>query len=216
MSWSSVLAPIQAKPYYKKLMQEVDNAYKQDTIYPKKEALFKAFELTAYEALKIIILGQDPYHNENKAMGLAFSVPKDRKIPPSLKNIYKELEADLQIHPPTHGDLTYWAKQGVLLLNTTLTVQAHKPLSHKHLNWEQFTDDVMTMLNSYTKPLVFMLWGSHAQSKEKLITNPNHLILKASHPSPLSARHSFLGSRHFSKANDYLIANGRKPIDFQL
>jgi len=216
MTWQAVLNPIMNKPHIKKLLNNVDYLYNQEIIYPSKNDLFKAFEITPYERLKIVILGQDPYHDKDQAMGLAFSVPKDVKIPPSLKNIYKELQDDLAIKTPNHGDLTSWAKEGVLLLNTTFTVQAHQPLSHKDLGWEDFTNDVIKSLNDYPEPLVFMLWGNHAKSKQSLIKNTKHLVLTASHPSPLGAYRSFFGCQHFSKANDYLVKHGRKPVDFKL
>jgi len=173
-----------------------------------------AFDLTPFDQTKIVILGQDPYHDFNQSHGLAFSVKKGNKIPPSLRNIYTELFNDLNIIPAPHGELTEWANRGVLLLNTILTVEAHKPLSHKKRGWEVFTDQVIRKLDQDDAPKVFVLWGNNARKKKNLISNPNHLVIESSHPSPLGARHSFFGSKCFSKANEFLRKNNRKEVDY--
>jgi uracil-DNA glycosylase len=214
--WKKQLSKELKAQYFTDLLKKVNQLQKQHSIYPKQEDWFKALTLTPYENVKAVILGQDPYHQKDQAMGLAFSVPKGVKIPPSLKNIYKELEYDLDIFAPSHGDLTSWANEGVLLLNTTLTVEDSKPLSHQNLGWEHFTDAIINALNKKDTPVVFMLWGKHAQSKESLISNPKHLILKAPHPSPLSAHRGFLGCKHFSKTNAYLTKHNIKPINFKI
>lgn len=184
-------------------------------IYPAQDHIFHALDLTPIEKTKIVILGQDPYHGEGQAHGLAFSVPKGIKIPPSLKNIYKELQEDIGMSPPDHGNLEGWARQGVLLLNTTLTVEARKAASHQGRGWEAFTDYVIAQVNALPRGVVFMLWGSHAQKKNHMIDTENHLVLEAPHPSPLSAYKGFLGCRHFSKANDFLVQHGRESINWQ-
>jgi len=214
--WSPILQKEQLQPYYQVLDQKVTEAYQKETVYPPLEDLFNAFDYCPFEAVKAVLIGQDPYHNENQAHGLAFSVRKGEKIPPSLRNIFKELHNDLDIPIPNHGDLTAWAKQGVLLLNTILTVRAHQPLSHQHLGWQQFTDHIISLLNDDDRPKVFVLWGNNAQKKSTLITNPNHLIISSSHPSPLSARHSFFGSRVFSRINHFLEEHNLEEIDFTL
>ena len=178
--------------------------------------MFNAFELTPYSKVKVVILGQDPYHNDGQAHGLCFSVKPGTDIPPSLKNIYKELETELGCRIPNNGYLTAWAQQGVLLLNTVLTVRAHQAFSHRGIGWEQFTDAVIESLNKADRPLVFMLWGRPAEQKMKMLDNPRHLILTAAHPSPLSASRGFFGCGHFIKCNEYLKANGLSPIDWQI
>ncbi len=203
------------KDYFKELFQFLKYEYENEIIYPLKDDLFNAFLLTEYNSVKAVIIGQDPYHGENQAHGLAFSVLKGEKIPPSLKNIYKELNRDLGIEIPSHGNLINWAKQGVLLMNAVLTVRAGQANSHKGKGWEIFTDNVIKYLNSREKPIVFLLWGADAQKKEKFITNKNHLVLKSVHPSPLSASRGFLGCGHFSKVVDFLQKNDMK-IDFKL
>lgn len=214
--WKKALKEtIESKPF-QSLLHSLDELIQIRTIYPKKEDWFKALSITPYEQVKIVIIGQDPYHQKNQAMGLAFSVNKGVKIPPSLRNIYKEIESDLGITMPNHGDLSAWAKEGVLLLNTTLTVEDSKPMSHKDLGWDLFTDAIIKALNNKDTPIVYLLWGKHAQSKEGLIDQQKHLILKAPHPSPLSAYQGFFGCKHFSKANAFLTANGIKPINFKL
>lgn len=215
-TWKSILHDYKQRDAFQALLKKVYDDYQTKTIYPQKAHLFEAFRLTEYHDVKVVILGQDPYHQPNQANGLAFSVQKGVKIPPSLNNIFKELTHDLGIEKPAHGDLTAWAKQGVLLLNTILSVEANQPGSHKLYGWQDFTDEVIQQLSRHPTPLVFMLWGNHAASKEKYINANKHLILKASHPSPLAARHSFFGCKHFSKANAFLLENERRPIDFSL
>lgn len=201
------------KPYFKEIESKIEAS--NSVVYPPQKDIFKAFELCPLEKTKVIILGQDPYHNPNEAMGLSFSVPKNIKTPPSLKNILKEIHTDLGIIPSTHGDLSTWAEQGVLLLNTILTVEHKKPASHRNLGWQAFTDTCIQLLAQEKKGLVFMLWGNFAKGKASLINTEDHLILEASHPSPL-ARGAFFGCKHFSKANDYLIKQGKTAIDWSL
>lgn len=212
--WDEILKNEFDKPYFKRLINYIDNEYELKTIFPKKDDIFNAFSLCSFNEVKVVIIGQDPYHNFNQSHGLAFSVLKGNKIPPSLRNIYKEMNTDLGVKIPNHGDLTQWAKQGMLLLNTILTVEAHNPLSHKNEGWEKFTDEVLNILNQDSKPKVFVLWGNNAINKSRLITNNNHLIISSSHPSPLSARHSFFGSKVFSKINKFLRENDIKEINF--
>ena len=204
------------KEYYKKLYQTVNEEYKTHVIYPPADDLFNAFHFTPLHEVKVVILGQDPYHNEGQAHGLCFSVQKGVEIPPSLLNIYKELQDDLNCTMPSSGYLKKWADQGVLLLNTVLTVRAHEANSHKGIGWEEFTDAAIRILNEQDRPIVFMLWGSNAREKKKMLNNPKHLILEAPHPSPLSAYRGFFGCRHFSKCNAFLIKNGLDPIDWQI
>ncbi|MGN0426427.1 MAG: uracil-DNA glycosylase [Agathobacter sp.] len=205
------------KPYYRQLYQFVKEEYSRATIYPPAEDIFNAMHFTPLSKVKVLILGQDPYHEPNQAHGLSFSVPVEQKnIPPSLQNIYKELNSDLGCYIPNNGYLKKWADQGVLLLNTVLTVRAHQAFSHQGKGWEQFTDAIISAVNEQDRPIVYMLWGKPAQSKMAMLNNPKHLILTAPHPSPLSAHRGFMGCRHFSKANDFLIANGQSPIDWQI
>ena len=205
------------KPYYKQLYQFVKEEYSRATIYPPAEDIFNAMHFTPLSKVKVLILGQDPYHEPNQAHGLSFSVPVDQKnIPPSLQNIYKELNSDLGCYIPNNGYLKKWADQGVLLLNTVLTVRAHQAFSHQGKGWEQFTDAIISAVNEQERPIVYMLWGKPAQSKMAMLNNPKHLILTAPHPSPLSAHRRFMGCKHFSKANEFLIANGQTPIDWQI
>ncbi len=205
------------KPYYKQLYQFVKEEYSRATIYPPAEDIFNAMHFTPLSKVKVLILGQDPYHEPNQAHGLSFSVPVDQKnIPPSLQNIYKELNSDLGCYIPNNGYLKKWADQGVLLLNTVLTVRAHQAFSHQGKGWEQFTDAIISAVNEQERPIVYMLWGKPAQSKMAMLNNPKHLILTAPHPSPLSAHRGFMGCKHFSKANEFLIANGQTPIDWQI
>ncbi len=205
------------KPYYKDLFQFVKAEYSRTVIYPPSEDIFNALHLTPLGEVKVLILGQDPYHNENQAHGLSFSVPLTQKeIPPSLQNIYQELHDDLGCEIPDNGYLEKWAKQGVLLLNTVLTVRAHQANSHKGHGWEQFTDAIIQAVNAQDRPIVYLLWGKPAQSKMPMLTNPKHLILQAPHPSPLSAYRGFFGCKHFSRANAFLEANGESPIDWQI
>lgn len=214
--WQELLSPEFEKDYYKHLKQFLIQEYQTKTIYPSKDDLYNAFRLTAYKDVKVVILGQDPYHGPGQAHGLCFSVQKGVKTPPSLVNIYKELARDLGFQIPNHGDLTAWAKQGVLLLNTVLTVRAGEANSHRKMGWETFTDQVISLLNLREEPIIFMLWGNPAQTKIKLITNPHHLILKSTHPSPLSAHRGFLGCGHFSQANAFLESRGLQAIDWQI
>lgn len=214
--WDIVLKDEIKKEYFKNLMNFIKKEYKTKTIYPKENEVFNAFRYTDFENIKVVILGQDPYHGPNQAEGLSFSVSDKVPKPPSLKNIFKELESDLSIPFPEHNSLKPWAKQGVLLLNAVLTVEEHKPTSHKGMGWEIFTDSVIKMINEKEKPVVFILWGSYARDKKKLITNPNHLIIESAHPSPFSARNGFFGSKPFSKTNSFLKRNGIREIDWRI
>lgn len=211
--WDQFLKEQFRQKYYKQLINFLIGEYEKNTIYPAPSQWFTAFQMTPYEQVKVVILGQDPYHGPNQAHGLAFSVPKGEQTPPSLRNIFKELEADIGITPPAHGNLESWAKQGVLLLNTVLTVRAGQANSHRDKGWETFTDAAIAYLNQREKPMVFLLWGSNAQKKEALITNSRHYILKAAHPSPLSAHRGFFGCGHFSKTRRFLDEH-RMKIDF--
>ncbi|MBP3880335.1 MAG: uracil-DNA glycosylase [Lachnospiraceae bacterium] len=215
-AWESALKPEFAKPYYAKLYKTVLNEYRTQTIYPPSGDIFNAFEFTPLENVRAVILGQDPYHGPGQANGLCFSVHKGIRIPPSLVNIYKELNADLGCPIPDHGDLTKWAKEGVLLLNTVLTVRAHEANSHRNIGWEEFTDAAIRVLADQDRPMVFILWGTPARRKKALIHNPKHLIVESPHPSPLSASGGFFGSRPFSKTNDYLVSCGLQPIDWMI
>ena len=214
--WKSQLKPEYAKEYYRELYIRVNEEYKSHQIFPPSRDIFNAFHLTPLKNVKVVIIGQDPYHNTGQAHGLCFSVNKGIDIPPSLLNIYQELKADVAFQIPDHGCLTEWAEQGVLLLNTILTVRAHEPLSHKNIGWEQFTDAAIRILNKEDRPICFMLWGGPARAKRSLLDNPRHLILEAPHPSPLSAYRGFFGCRHFSRANDFLVRNGLEAIDWQI
>ena len=216
MSWDKFFKEEEQKEYYKNLMTFVENEYQTKVIFPLKKDMFNAFALTKLKDVKVVILGQDPYHDMNQAHGLSFSVQDGIKIPPSLRNIYTELLNDLGILPSTSGDLTSWAKEGVLLLNTILTVEAHKPLSHKKRGWEVFTDRVIEVLNDDDSPKVFILWGNNAITKKGMITNSKHLVITSSHPSPLSARHSFFGSKVFSRTNQFLQERDLKEINFTI
>ena len=203
------------KDYYQQLHSYIEHEYQTKTIYPPQEQIFRALNLCDYDDVKVVILGQDPYHEPRQANGLAFSVTKDVPIPPSLQNIYKELYDDLKIIPPHHGDLTSWAKQGVLLLNNVLTVERGKANSHRGLGWETFTLNIVRYLNLREKPLVFILWGKNAIEKKKYIDS-RHLVLTSPHPSPLSAYRGFFGSKPFSKTNQFLMKNGIEPIDWSI
>lgn len=215
--WLERIAPEFRKPYYKELYQFVKQEYSTHIIYPPADDIFNALHLTPLSEVKVLILGQDPYHNEHQAHGLSFSVlPDQPEIPPSLKNIYQELHEDLGCYIPDNGYLEKWARQGVLLLNTVLTVRAHQANSHQGRGWEQFTDAIIQAVNAQERPVVYMLWGRPAQSKIPMLHNPAHLILKAPHPSPLSAYRGFFGCRHFSQANAFLERNGVEPIDWQI
>ena len=204
------------KPYYAQLYQFVKEEYNTRVIYPPAEDIFNALHLTPLSQVKVLILGQDPYHNEGQAHGLCFSVKPEVEIPPSLENIYKELQSDLGCYIPNNGYLVKWAQQGVLMLNTVLTVRAHQANSHQGRGWEQFTDAIIQAVNAQDRPIVYMLWGRPAQSKIPMLNNPRHLILKAPHPSPLSAYRGFFGCKHFSQANAFLEKNGIEPIDWQI
>ena len=211
-SWYELLKDEFEKDYFLKLRQFIKNEYKTKQIFPHPKNIFKAFELTPVNDVKVIILGQDPYHGADQAHGLAFSVQENIKIPPSLSNIYKELYDDLNIPIKRSGNLEYWAKQGVLLLNTVLTVESGKANSHKNIGWEKFTESVISLISKKKEILVFLLWGNYAHKKEDFIESNNHLILKSVHPSPLSAYNGFFGSKHFSKANNFLKKNNIKEI----
>lgn len=215
--WLPVVEEECKKPYYRELYKFVKDEYSTRIIYPPSDEIFTAFHLTPLKEVKVLILGQDPYHEPNQAHGLSFSVPESqRQIPPSLQNIYKELHDDLGCYIPDNGNLTKWAAQGVLMLNTVLTVRAHEANSHKGHGWEQFTDAIIRAVNMKDAPVVYMLWGSPAQSKIPMLNNPKQLILKSVHPSPLSAYRGFFGCKHFSKCNEFLKANGLTPIDWQI
>ena len=214
--WLKPLSAEFKKPYYRALYEKVKDEYEHHKVFPASADLFQAFELTPLHMVKVVILGQDPYHGDGQAHGLCFSVKPGIDVPPSLQNVYKELHADLGCKIPDNGYLVPWAKQGVLLLNTVLTVRAHQAFSHRGIGWEQFTDAAIRALNEEDRPIVFMLWGRSAQAKAEMLTNPAHLILKAAHPSPLSAFHGFFGCRHFSKCNAFLEAHGEKPINWQI
>lgn len=205
------------KDYYKQLYSFVKQEYSEHVIYPPSDDIFNAMHYTPLSRVKVVIIGQDPYHEENQAHGLSFSVPQSqKKIPPSLQNIYKELQDDLGCYIPNNGYLKKWADQGVLLLNTVLTVRAHEAFAHKDKGWEQFTDALIREVNAQDRPIVYLLWGSPAQKKASMLDNPKHLILKAPHPSPLSVYRGFFGCRHFSQCNDFLVKNGETPIDWQI
>lgn len=216
-SWKEFITLESSKDYYQKLKQIVDTDYEKETIYPPKEYIFNAFKYCPLDHVKVVILGQDPYHGEGQAHGLSFSVSKGIGLPPSLRNIYGELQTDVNFSNPGHGDLSEWAKQGVLLLNDVLTVKAGQAGSHQKLGWEQFTENVISFLSNEKSSLVFMLWGNHAQKKGKNIDRSKHLVLISGHPSPMSANQGkWFGNKHFSQANDYLVLHGKMPINWQL
>ena len=210
--WRCELREEFEKPYFLSLTERVREAYRSSVVYPRGANIFRAFDLTPFDSVKVVILGQDPYHNDGQAMGLSFSVPEGMELPPSLSNIFTELESDMGMPAPSSGDLSGWAEQGVFLLNTTLTVRAHSPKSHFGWGWERFTDEVIRRLSMHRQNLVFILWGSEAQKKSALINSRNHLILRGVHPSPLSAYRGFFGKHYFSEANAYLVSNGKMPI----
>lgn len=214
--WLNEIGEEFKKPYYKDLYEFVKNEYNDYTIYPEADDVFKTFQLTQVKDLKVVILGQDPYHNVGQAHGLCFSVKPGINTPPSLVNIYKELEDDLGCKIPNNGYLVKWAKQGVLMLNTVLTVRAHQANSHKGKGWERFTDAVIEAVNKQDKAIVFILWGSPARRKRAMLNNPKHLIIEAPHPSPLSSYRGFFGSKPFSKTNDFLKEHNIEPIDWQI
>ncbi len=214
--WDDILKDEFEKDYYLKIRKFLANEYRNRTVYPDMYDIFNALKYTSFSEVKAVIIGQDPYHEPNQAHGLSFSVQKGVEIPPSLVNIYKELEDDLGIKPPSHGNLVTWAKQGVLLLNATLTVRAHEANSHAGIGWQIFTDRVISLLNESPSPIAFLLWGANARRKKELITNRKHFIIESAHPSPLSAYRGFFGSRPFSKINQFLERNGRAPIDWHI
>lgn len=214
-SWDILLKDEFQKPYYLNLRKFLVQEYKTKTIYPHMNNIFNALKYTDYKDVKVVILGQDPYHQPNQAHGLCFSVLKGVNPPPSLQNMYKEIHAEYGYPIPSHGELTYWAEQGVLMMNTVLTVRESQPNSHKGMGWEIFTDNVISLLNLRPEPMVFLLWGANARAKKKIITNPNHLVLESAHPSPLSAYNGFFGNGHFKKANEFLKSKGMAEIDWQ-
>lgn len=214
--WDELLSEEFQKPYFKELEAFVEEEYKNYKIHPDKDDIFNSLKHTDYKNTKAVIFGQDPYHGENQAHGLAFSVKKGVDIPPSLKNIYKELQFEIGLAIPTHGCLEKWAKQGVLLLNSALTVRDGLANSHKNKGWEKVTDKIVSLLNDRSEPVIFLLWGNDAKKKEELITNPQHIILTAAHPSPLSASRGFMGCGHFKKVNSILTAMNKEPIDWQI
>ncbi len=214
--WQAVLPATLTQPHYSELEVAVNQEQQNNTVFPPDHLIFKAFSLCPFAQVKVVILGQDPYHGPNQATGLAFSVPEGEPTPPSLRNIYQEIAADTGTPVPTSGNLTQWAEQGVLLLNTTLTVRQSDPGSHRGLGWEEFTDNVIMTISQHKQHVAFLLWGSHARSKRCLLDEQHHLILEAPHPSPLSAYRGFFGCRHFSKTNDFLQAHNQEPIDWAI
>ncbi len=214
--WDAVLGDEFEKPYYRQLRAFLKEEYTHHTVYPSMYDIFNALKTTPYSDVRVVLLGQDPYHGPGQAHGMCFSVRKGVEPPPSLVNIFRELQSDLGIEPPPDGELTPWAKSGVLLLNTVLTVRAGQPNSHRGKGWEIFTDRVIAEVNRSDRPTVFLLWGANAKAKMPMITNPRHLVLTAAHPSPLSAYNGFFGCRHFSKANEFLVRNGRPPVNWDL
>ena len=215
-AWKEAIGEEFNKPYYRQLYQAVNHAYRTEKVFPPADEVFSAFHLTPFDQVKVVIIGQDPYHNDGQAHGLCFSVKPGVDIPPSLRNIYQELHDDLGLTIPSHGYLVKWAKQGVLMLNNVLTVRAHAAASHQGIGWETFTTAVIERLEAEDRPMVFLLWGSPAQKKAACVKNPKHLVLKAPHPSPLSAYRGFFGCKHFSKCNEYLVQNRLTPIDWQI
>lgn len=215
MTWKEAMGDYLESQDYKELMDRVNEEYRHHQVFPPKDLVFNAIKLTPYDNVKCCWIGQDPYHDDGQAMGLSFSVPDGVKIPPSLQNIYKEINAEFGYPIPTTGNLTQLAERGVLMLNAVLTVRAHSPASHKNLGWEQCTDEIIKAVNAKEEPVVFMLWGNFAKQKANLITNPNHLVLTSGHPSPLSVRY-FLGNNHFKQCNEFLEKNGKDPIDWRI
>ena len=214
--WDNLLSDQWSMPYYRELRKLLIDEYRNHTVYPSSDHIFDALKYVSYVDCKVLIIGQDPYHGPKQANGLSFSVQRGVPLPPSLVNIYKEIEDDLKIKMPDNGDLSYWAQQGVLLLNSTLTVRAHQANSHRAIGWQILTDRVVELLGKREKPLVFLLWGKFAESKAKYVVNPKSLILKSVHPSPLSAYRGFFGSRPFSKINKFLEDTGQEPIDWKI
>ena len=215
-SWDEILKDEYQKDYFKNIAMFINKEYREKTIFPPKSNILRAFKLTDYDNIKVVILGQDPYHGINEANGLAFSVSKGVRLPPSLQNIYKELYNDLGITVSSNGDLEKWAREGVLLLNSVFTVEKDKPASHKNIGWEQFSDEVIKKVNEKNTPVVFILWGNFAKSKAKYITNPIHLVITSPHPSPFSAYSGFFGSKPFSRTNEFLRKNNIKEIDWKI
>ena len=215
-TWDKILDEEYHKEYFINIVKYINKAYKERPIFPPKNYILRALSLTDYDNVKVVILGQDPYHGVGEANGLAFSVNNGIKLPPSLHNIYKELHNDLGLIPPNTGDLTCWAKEGVLLLNSVLTVEKDKPASHKNLGWEKFTDAIISKVNEKKDPVVFILWGNFAKNKKSLITNKHHLIIESSHPSPFSCNYGFFGSKPFSRTNKFLKDNNLTEIDFNI
>ncbi len=215
-SWDNVLQEEYNKDYFKKIVKFINKEYKEKVIFPPKNKILRALSLTDYDQVKVVILGQDPYHGVGEANGLAFAVNNGIKLPPSLKNIYKELEDDLGIKAASVGNLECWAKEGVLLLNAVLTVEKDKAASHKNIGWEYFTDSIIKKINEKDEPVVFILWGNFAKSKKEFITNPKHLVIESSHPSPFSVSYGFFGSKPFSKTNNFLKKNNIKEIDWNV
>lgn len=214
--WDQILADEWEKSYYQKLREFLKTEYKEQKIYPNMYDIFNSLRYTSFKDTKVVIIGQDPYHGEGQAHGLCFSVKKGVTPPPSLKNIYKELNSDIGMPIPYHGELTHWAKQGILLLNTVLTVREGQPNSHKGMGWEIFTDRIISELNRKEEPIIFLLWGANAEKKAQIITNPLHKKLITVHPSPLSASRGFMGCKHFSKTNELLMQFGMEPIDWEI
>lgn len=214
--WQDILESEFHTAYYLQLREFLKQEYKNETVFPNMQAIWNAFELTPYKQVKVVIIGQDPYHGDNQAHGLSFSVQKGMRIPPSLRNIFKELKADLGIEPSNHGDLTHWAEQGVFLLNTVLTVRKGEAYSHRGKGWELFTDAVIRALNESEKPLVFILWGNASIAKKAFIDTDKHIVITSAHPSPLSASRGFFGSKPFSRTNEALIELGEKPINWEI
>lgn len=216
-SWTAILEPLFLEKYWAELQSFIENERRSYTVFPPEELVFNAMKLTVFKDIKVVILGQDPYHNIGQAHGLSFSVPKGVKLPPSLKNIFAELATDVEgFKNPSSGDLSYWARQGVLLLNTIFTVRAHEAGSHQKKGWEKFTDQLIRKIDADLEHVVFILWGAHAQNKKKLINNHKHLIIESAHPSPLSVYRGFWGSKPFSQANNFLSSKGKDPIDWIL
>ncbi len=211
MNWTEILSPIKSSAYFEQLWEKVEAAYATEKCFPPKDQIFRALELTPFDQIKVVIIGQDPYHNDDQANGLCFSVSEKVKAPPSLKNIFKELKDDLDVER-SQQELDDWAKQGVLLLNATLTVKAHSPNAHKDLGWDKFTNFIIKEISEKKEQVVFVLWGAFAQKKEELINSSQHFIIKSAHPSPFSVYRGFYGSKPFSQINDYLISNGKTPI----
>lgn len=216
MDWKTITESESQKPYFKQLMAYVEQEYKTQTCFPPFDKIMNAMALTPFDQVKCVIVGQDPYHTPGQAMGLSFSIPKGRPLQPSLENIYKELSAELNIPVAPHGDLTAWAKQGVLLLNSVLTVRAHQAASHQNMGWEKYTDAILEAIGQKQEPVVYMLWGRYARDKARFLNNPNHLVLESAHPSPFSADKGFFGNGHFKKCNQFLANHGISPIDWRI